>query len=157
MYGPAVNLPYRFRLDVHDTLKDKNLDELREAGVKQGEREPEWLIADEAGKIAQIFGAPSKPLVRGAGLDWLTDYFMIIKSRNACPGAEEFKSLVLAGCHGPGSRAAAMALKDVKILKLIEDTVGDADFQALGRVSLSSAGDLVASTIAVDKDTIKKL
>ncbi|HIH96860.1 MAG TPA: hypothetical protein HA348_05200 [Thermoplasmata archaeon] len=115
-------LPYSFNLIPTPECKGKTFFELQKdeqnwsimkSDTKEEVYIPEYYEKDEIGVCRR-------------------DYGMIIKVKSqvkeAPPGR---KNLVLAGCHGFGTIAAARALGDEKILNRIWEDVKDRDFQAI--------------------------
>lgn len=146
MYGKEIDLPYKFRLDVTDELREMPPDKLRKAGVKAARQKPNWFIADKLGKPFKVNGKEAKPVYVENKL--IEDYFMIISTRNIHPDAKNTNvpCLIVAGCHGPGTAAAGSALKNLDILNQIESNV-KGNFQAIGWTRVKNGKPL--------KDTIK--
>ncbi len=130
MYGGDIDLPYKFRLDVTEELRRMSPEGLREAGVKVGKEEPRWVMADRLGNIPKINGMELKPVF--SGTKCIRDYFMIIRARNIHPANKgNTPCLILAGCHGPGTAAAGLAVKKLEILREINKKARGY-FQAIG-------------------------
>jgi len=161
MYGDAIDLPYRFRLDVQGYGTDLGgLDprELRMIGRHESSEgaEPNWYLADRSGAPVQVGGHPSRP-VRGAEPDrYDRDYFTIVKSDNVHPavfGTDDYKSLVMCGCHGFGTKGSLKAVLEPSIIDELHDMVGGEDFQVLGVAERRPDG----ITVDIDPHTIRTL
>lgn len=99
-----------------------------------GKKQPLWAIANREGNVAKINGEELKPVYSGEKC--VKDYFMIIKAQNIHPAAKDnVPCLVLAGCHGPGTSAAGLALKKLEVLKEI-DQRSRGYFQAIGETTI---------------------
>jgi len=113
-------LPFSFNLRPTPEYRGKNYAELQE--IEPG---PNWsIMKSETGEniyIPEYYEATCR-----------RDYGMIIKVKSrikeAPPGR---KNLILAGCHGFGTIAAARALGDRDILNRIWEEVCEKDFQAI--------------------------
>lgn len=147
MYASELDLPCRFRLDVAVDLKNYTPAQLREAAYLEGKPQPEWYIANRDGSVARTLkGEETKPVVVSGKT--IRDFFMIMKVPNIAPEAKGSRALVLAGCHGLGTWAAGLSLKELDILEAVEKEAGDGYFQALGSVLANRRGE-------PDKETIK--
>lgn len=116
-------LPYSFNL-TPPGYKGKTFLELQKM-----EPEPNWGImksdTNEEIYIPEYYEKGERGKCR-------RDYGMIIKVKSVIENAPRGrKNLVLAGCHGFGTIAAARALGDENILRTIWEKVGDKDFQAI--------------------------
>jgi len=137
LYGDH-GIPYKYDLNPGPDggLADYAPEELRRVGVSDDSvvenRKPNWNIVDEDGKQAHVDGAKARPT--SADSHWCEDFFMILKTENVYPGAENKQALSVSGCHGVGSEAALKSLCIPEIRETIYQTVGGDHFQALGRV-----------------------
>lgn len=118
----APELPYRFYFELDPCSKGKTLDELKETRPK-----PNWCIKNT--RTGEMYIPQYDRLTD----HYVRDYGMVVKIKSIHEDARirGQKNLMIAGCHGPGTEAAAMALNDVDILRKIFDEVGDRDFQAI--------------------------
>jgi hypothetical protein len=166
MYGDIIDLPYRYDLnpdDGSDETGDILPRELRSIGLTDNrgfDRRPNWCLVDENGEFPTISKKRTRPERRND--TWIRDYFTIIKSTNIHPDAtakhgENPTSLVLSGCHGFGTRAAITALKTDHVLETLQREVGDADFQAIGRVKRAGGPKIDGSQIVVPPEHVRVL
>lgn len=126
LYGKAIQTPYKFRFDLNEKLANRSPTDLKRVSYKT---EPNWSICDESGRD---YGTPK--IEDGK---FIEDYFMIIKCKNIYPQARKnAKSVIFAGCHGPGTSAAGALIKNKDLLNYIYTEVGNDDFQLIGRVSI---------------------
>lgn len=137
LYGDH-GIPYKYDLNPQQDgeLAEYSPEELRRVGIPGASaaenQKPNWNIVDEDGKQAHVDGAKARPT--SADEHWCEDFFMIVKTENIHPGAEDKKVLSVSGCHGVGSEAALKSLCMPEIQETIYQTVRSAPFQALGRV-----------------------
>ena len=118
-------LPFSFNLQPSPECQGKDYSGLQ----RQIKPAPNWsIMRSETGEelyIPEYYEKDEIGVCR-------RDYGMIIKVKSqikeAPPGR---KNLILAGCHGFGTIAAARALNDEEILNRIWEEVKDRDFQAI--------------------------
>jgi|GEM_PF-1217529 len=159
MYGDDIDLPYKFDLNppgVEDDLASYSPEQLREIGLDDdrslGHR-PNWRIVDETGDPLEPPG--DKTIPDWGNGQWTRDYFTVAKVPNVHPGAppvdraETKRALILAGCHGLGTRAALEALKSGEILDTIESEVQDGYFQLVGKVRRGGDAAITADDIDI--------
>ena len=128
LYGKAIQIPYKFRLDLNDKLANSSPLELKKMSCCE---EPNWYICNENGK--EIEGGV--PKIENENL--ITDSFLVLKCQNIHPRAgKNTKSVIFAGCHGPGTSAAGALMKNERLVSDIYDEVEDNDFQLIGQVSV---------------------
>jgi hypothetical protein len=150
MYASNLDLPYKFRLDVTPELQTQGPDQLRRVGYEVVKSKPPWYIANRDGTIAETdYGEETKPILDSSAV--IKDFFMIIKAPNVFPGAESTQALVLAGCHGLGTWAAGLALKNYNFLKTIEKEAGRGYFQVIGSVCANKKGQPDEETIEIGR------
>jgi len=122
------DLPYTFNFRFDPRSKDMSLDEIR-----RWDKVPPLNYSIESKSGGEVY-IPSYD----SGLKtYVKDYLMIVK----CDSIHEkgrtvygSKNLVVAGCHGIGTRAGKEVLKSEEELKKIHDEVGTGNFQAIFEV-----------------------
>ena len=121
-------MPYSFNLEPEKKQKGKNFEELQNEVS-----EPNWCIMESKTKKNMYIPEYYRRDEIQEKSRCLRDYGMIIKVRSIIEKGRVAgrKNLMVAGCHGPGTIAAAMALGDLSILERIWNEVGDKDFQAI--------------------------
>lgn len=124
LYGNYLQIPYKFRLDLTEELANSSPLELKALIY---DIEPNWYICDENG--VEIEGGTPK-IENGILTE---DSFMIIKCRNIRAN-NNTRSVIFAGCHGPGTSAAGKLVKDKKIIEYIYSKTKGQDFQLIGKV-----------------------
>lgn len=167
MYGDDVSLPYRFDLNpvgVDDDLREYTPQELRRISLADdrelGHR-PNWRIVDRDGEPLEILGDATVPNWRDG--QWVTDYFTVAKLPNPHPSApplrraETRRTLLLAGCHGFGTRAALEALKSGDVLETIESQAADGYFQLVGRVRRAEGARITADNIEIPEAHLRQI
>lgn len=165
IYGTDISLPYRFDLNpagVDDDLSTYSPQQLREIGLSDdrefGHR-PNWSIVDKNGEAPKIQEKETIPKW-GDGA-WDLDYFMVAKVPNTHPAApplrqaETKRALILAGCHGYGTRAALEALKSGDILETINSKVEDGYFQLIGRVKRNNGAEIRSEDIVIPDEHLQ--
>lgn len=165
--GPDFSLPYRFDLNppgVQDDLTEYPPQKLREIGLADDRelgRRPNWCLVDEGGETLDIQGDQSRPNWRDG--NWMTDYFTVAKVPNVHPDAPPLhradtkRVLILAGCHGFGTRAALEALKSGDILETIESEVNDGYFQLIGRVKRGDGPEITPNDIEIPSEYLRQI
>lgn len=127
LYGKSVQTPYKFRLDLNEELANLSPSKLKKISY---EIKPNWYICDKNGN--EIKGG--FPKIKDGEL--IEDSFMLIKCKNIYPQAgKNTKSVIFAGCHGPGTRASGALIKNKELVDYIYSEVEDNDFQLIGWVS----------------------
>lgn len=139
--SPSV-LPYTFNLTPSSEVEDKIAALMKEGKPAEdfwtllrewevGIPDPNWNIS--FGKDPQRSKYIPELIEVKDGIRVLKDYGMIVKRNSVCERARRLgmKNLMLAGCHGVGTVAAATALGDIQILEEIFKSAGDGVFQAI--------------------------